>query len=50
MKENSGKIDLGTGQTFEADHYDTYLNLKKPGYRTLCAHGELDPLLEGYNR
>jgi len=47
MKENSGKIDLVLAETFEADHYDTYLNLNKPGYRTLCAHGELDADMEG---
>ena len=47
MKENSGKIDLILAETFEADHYDTYLNLNKPGYRTLCAHGELDADMEG---
>jgi len=34
-------------EKFEADHFDTYLNQDKPGTRTLCAHGELDPLLEG---
>jgi len=47
MKVNSGKIDLVLAETFEADHYDTYLNLNKPGYRTLCAHGELDADMEG---
>jgi hypothetical protein len=48
MNENVGKIDINNAQLFEADHFDTYLNQEKPGGRTLCAHYELDPLLEGY--
>jgi hypothetical protein len=47
MNENVGKIDISKAQLFEADHFDTYLNQDKPGSRTLCAHSELDPLLEG---
>jgi hypothetical protein len=48
MNENVGKIDINNAKLFEADHFDTYLNQDKPGSRTLCAHYELDPLLEGY--
>jgi hypothetical protein len=47
MKENQGKIDLQLAESFEADHFDTYLNIDRPGYRTLCAHGELDADIEG---
>lgn len=47
MKENYGKIDIELAESFEADHFDTYLNQNKPGSRTLCAHYELDPLLVG---
>ena len=42
MKENTGKINLELAKVFEADHFDTYLNMTKPDARTLCAHWELD--------
>ena len=42
MKENAGKIDLKLAKAFEADHYDSYLNKKNPGGRTLCGHWEVD--------
>ncbi len=45
MKQNAGKIDLKLAETFEADHYDTYLNKVNPGGRTLCGHGEIDSQL-----
>jgi len=47
MNENVGKVDINTAELFEADHLDTYLKQTKPGSRTLCAHYELDTLLEG---
>jgi len=47
MKQYKGQIDLTNAEAFEADHYDTYLNKIRPGYRTLCAHNELDPNYEG---
>ena len=47
MRENIGQIDIAHAEAFEADHYDTYLNEVRPGYRTLCAHNELDPNREG---
>jgi hypothetical protein len=43
MKENTGKINLEVAKTFEADHFDTYSKITRPGGRTLCAHGDLDP-------
>lgn len=43
MKENSGKINLPLAETFEADHYDTWLEKTIPDQRSLCAHWELDP-------
>ena len=49
MNENVGEIDINIGELLEADHFDTYLNQDKPGSRTICAHAELDPLLEGLN-
>lgn len=43
MKENAGKINIDLAEKFEADHYDTYLNVTSPDIRTLCAHPDLDP-------
>jgi hypothetical protein len=42
LKENAGKINLEIAQTFESDHFDSYLGIIKPGSRTLCAHYYLD--------
>jgi hypothetical protein len=42
MKEYAGKIDVNRAKIFEGDHYDTYLNKKNPGGRTLCGHWEID--------
>jgi len=42
MKEYAGKIDVNRAKIFEGDHYDTYLNKKIPGGRTLCGHWEID--------
>jgi hypothetical protein len=47
MNENVGEIDINIAQSFEADHYDSYLNINKPDDRTLCRHNELDPNSEG---
>ena len=47
MKENVGKINLERAKGFEADHYDSYLNVNKPDGRTLCLHGDLDPQYSG---
>jgi hypothetical protein len=43
MKENAGKINVVLAEKFEADHYDTYLNVSSPDIRTLCSHPDLDP-------
>ena len=42
MKENTGKIDADLAMTFEADHFDTYLNKEIPGGRSLCGHFYLE--------
>jgi hypothetical protein len=42
MKENAGKINLEQAKEFEADHFDTYLNVIKPGGRSLCGHFDLE--------
>lgn len=47
MKENTGKINIDLAEKFEADHYDTYLNIISPDIRTLCAHPDLDPDIYG---
>jgi len=43
MKENKGKIDVGAGERFLADHYDTYDKKDEPDERTLCGHVDLSP-------
>jgi hypothetical protein len=43
MKKNEGEIDLRLAKIFEGDHYDSYLNKKNAGGRTLCGHWEIDP-------
>jgi hypothetical protein len=47
MNENVGKVDLELAKEFEADHYDTYLNMINPDGRTLCLHADLDPQFSG---
>jgi len=47
MKGNVGKINLEMGKSFEADHFDTYLNTNTPSLRTLCSHPDLDPDIYG---
>jgi hypothetical protein len=41
MAENKGRIDIGLGQKFLADHFDTYDKKIEPDERTLCGHIEL---------
>ena len=43
LNKYAGKVTLNLAEQFEADHFDTYLNLNKPSDRTLCAHMDLDP-------
>src|SRR5450759_1118691 len=47
MRDNTGKINLELAKAFEADHYDTYLNVNSPDIRTLCAHPDLDQDIYG---
>jgi hypothetical protein len=42
MKDNIGKVNLELAKEFESDHFDTYLNIIKPGGRVLCGHWDLD--------
>jgi hypothetical protein len=42
MQQYAGKIDLERAKAFVADHYDAYRKRNKPGYRTMCAHSDLD--------
>lgn len=42
MKDNYGKIDIENAKEMLADHYDTYLEIEKPGVRTICGHAELE--------
>jgi hypothetical protein len=48
MKENEGKITTELAKEFESDHFDSFLNIKEPGGRTLCAHGDLDPNVQTF--
>jgi hypothetical protein len=47
MNEYRGKIDIGTGKAFLADHFDTYLNTSNPDSRTICGHFESDSQASG---
>ncbi len=42
MKKYTGKINIKLAKSFEADHYDSYLNKNNPGGRSLCGHWETD--------
>jgi hypothetical protein len=44
MKDCKGQIDVTHGRHFLSDHYDTYLKKEVPDGRTLCGHGDLDPV------
>jgi hypothetical protein len=43
MEQNKGKIDVGAGQRFLADHGDTFDGKTEPSERTLCGHIENSP-------
>ena len=47
MRQYEGKINLELAESFESDHYDSYLNQTNPDGRTLCAHWDLDPQVSG---
>jgi hypothetical protein len=39
-----GTVNIETGQKMLGDHYDVYMKKENPDCRTICGHGELDPL------
>ncbi len=41
MAQNKGKIDIPLGQSFLADHFDTFSKTIDPGERSLCGHIDL---------
>jgi hypothetical protein len=43
MEQNKGRIDVGAGQRFLADHFDAYEGKVHASERTLCGHIELSP-------
>jgi hypothetical protein len=43
MDQYKGRIDVGAGEKFLADHYDTFENKVNAGERTLCGHIDLSP-------
>jgi len=47
MRQYAGKIDLERARTFEADHFDSYLQTDNPGGRSLCGHDDLDSQMHG---
>ena len=42
MRQFAGQIDLEQAKAFEADHFDTFLQKERPGYRTMCMHNDID--------
>ncbi len=42
MAQYRGKIDVASAKAFEADHFDAYAKVERPGGRTLCAHREVE--------
>ncbi|HKD85957.1 MAG TPA: C45 family peptidase [Terriglobales bacterium] len=46
MPANKGRIDVALGETFLADHWDTYESKETPDRRTLCGHGDTSPFSE----
>src|SRR5579871_4119972 len=43
MPANKGQIDVGLGEKFLADHWDTYKNKEDRNQRGLCGHEESSP-------
>jgi hypothetical protein len=41
MAQYKGRIDIGAGEKFLADHYDTFDRKTEPDERTLCGHIDL---------
>jgi Phospholipase B len=44
LNENKGKIDTALAEAFLGDHYDTYEKKIDPDGRTLCGHGDSQPV------
>ncbi len=44
LNGNKGKIDTSLAEIFLADHYDTYEKKIDPDRRTLCGHGDNEPI------
>jgi hypothetical protein len=44
LKGNKGKIDTSLAEIFLGDHYDTYEKKIDPDRRTLCGHGDNEPV------
>ncbi len=38
-----GRIDIKSGETMMADHYDVYSKRHSPGANTICCHSDVDP-------
>ncbi len=44
LNGNKGKIDTSLAEIFLGDHYDTYEKKIDPDRRTLCGHGDNEPI------
>jgi hypothetical protein len=44
LNGNKGKIDTSLAEAFLGDHYDTYEKKIDPDRRTLCGHGDNEPI------
>lgn len=44
LNGNKGKIDTGLAEIFLADHYDTFEKKEGANRRTLCGHGDAEPV------
>jgi hypothetical protein len=45
LNGNKGKIDTSLAEIFLGDHYDTYEKKIDPDRRTLCGHGDNEPVI-----
>lgn len=45
LNGNRGKIDTSLAETFLGDHYDTFEKKIDPDRRTLCGHGDNEPIV-----
>lgn len=44
LNGNKGKIDTQMAEVFLADHYDTFTKKEGANRRTLCGHGDMEPV------